>query len=214
MATQKSKAKYKRRRIGMGLKLTTASFFLDTQLLRFETVGQAQKLIELLGHTSFADVRKQIPRLDNTKGYTCCPGDLVNYVDFAQEIEEPFKKRTLRQGIDLEYDGQTLIVVVRYRSYVVNTDNTGVLLDCPSARLESLLEGRVKVDDIGQESDLLPITVGAHFQHENVIFEVLSFSNNVIRAVQKYPTTDVDIVQEFYDAISVQNAIQKLVFGN
>jgi hypothetical protein len=143
-----------KRAVGSGLVLSTQRDSRPSQLYRFETMNDMQVLVQILGETAIADVRKRKPRLG--KELVLRSLDTINVVPCSfeeHEREAPFSRYSEEDGVDLEYDGDELHITIRYRQYILNRNTAGLLVGCPSVLLERLINRQALLVDDADDDD-------------------------------------------------------------
>jgi hypothetical protein len=139
-------------------------------ILRFVTPSQLCIFCRLFGELSVIGIRKPRPPLDQSR--EILENDVVNVV-VASHTQAVFKRHSVQNGVDLEYDGVILRLVVRYSRYILLVHPaTGEVLKCPSERLVKILQredlrpGRIIELDSDQS------LCGLHFQYNNSTYKI------------------------------------------
>ena len=138
-----------KRKITAGLEVQSCRKSRTTELIRFETTADLLVFIALFGETAIADVRKKRPRLREGPS-KLVQYDVVNVVVGSEDRPEEFILDATADGVDLEFDGDSLTITVRYQSYVVRQTSVGrELLECPCDLLEKL----IRREDLLEQED-------------------------------------------------------------
>jgi hypothetical protein len=117
----------------------------EGSFLRFQTNRQLCALVELFGETVLCNIRKRRPRVDTS--VKILENDKLNVVVGSRYQEDPFKVRTVKDGIDLRFDGvNELRIDIRYRQYVYEPS----ISRCPSQYLRRVIQ---RLDPRGCNSD-------------------------------------------------------------
>jgi hypothetical protein len=212
-----SSRRCKKRRLESNLSLSSTTILSSTQLIRFETVEHAEILRRIFGDLIIADVRKLTPKIGTVSHLF--QGDIINYIDFSEHEEEPFRKITKNNGVDLEFDGKVLRIQGRYSSYVViKTRRSHSLVNCPSELLQQLVlgasPGEYSADEIDLEDSECQISVGAQFRKHNHLYRVIKYdiANHVVKAKCIYPPSHTG-EYEFQNTREVSELVKKFLFG-
>lgn len=120
-----------------GLVVKAARVERDCTIVRFETVLQLRRFCQVFGESAIAGQRCRLPKAASPKLLQV--NDVINVVSGADAKEVPFNFRTVRPGIDLEFDSNSeLFVTVRYQRYAYTTNTTN-LSGCDPLLLSSLI---------------------------------------------------------------------------
>ena len=124
-------------------------------VLRFETHEQLKRFRGIFGATSLYGVRERAPTLKETHRKQLKQNLLVHYVRAKNsEVEQPFRSRTSRRGVDFRFDGIShLKISVRFDTYIYQTDDNGRPLHCPSQNLLHAIHHYRRVHD-APEADI------------------------------------------------------------
>ena len=123
------------------------------KILRFETKAHLKHLCTVFGESSTAGQRCRLPKISAPKPLYL--NDVINVVCCGSDIgESEFNARTVRDGIDLEFDGRNeLFISVRYSQFLAYTAKCLVLNECDPL-LSSLIRRCDPIQrDICDESD-------------------------------------------------------------
>ena len=122
----------------------------EGSFLHFQTSRQLCALVELFGETVLCNIRKQWPRVDTS--VKIVENDKLNVVVGSRCQEDPFKYRTVKDGIDFRFDGvNNLRIDVRYRQYVYEPS----ISRCPSQYLRGVIQ---RLDPRDSNSDNVIVT--------------------------------------------------------
>ena len=158
------------------------------ELIRFETAQDLICLCGIFGETATCNVRARPPRKgEESEDRQLKENDGVNIVNGSNEREEPFQRRTQKDGIDFVFDGRsTVSVYLRYSLHRYNTATP------PSDSIVSVLLTRKRPlssihqdEDDSEESHTVCIT--DEFEHDGRLYRVQSITNDSIAAICFYP---------------------------
>ena len=97
-------------------------------ILRFETKSYLQRFWYVFGESVTAGQRCRLPKISVPKGLW--QDDIINVVCGSDAHEPVFNSKTVCDGIDLEFDGcSKLVVTIRYRRYTYSANNL-VVAEC------------------------------------------------------------------------------------
>ena len=176
-------------------------------VLRFETKAHLYAFCSVFGEASCAGQRCRLPRTGFPK--SLWQNDIVNVVRGSDECEAPFNARTVRDGIDLEFDGGgELFITVRYRRFAYTANSIHSPEDCDEL-LSSLIHRRNPAlflwernddDQLMEEEapDATTITStivsGSEFQDDDngCLYRVVATNSTHVVAVCCYPVKNND----------------------
>jgi hypothetical protein len=104
--------------VGSGLELVGMRQKAPSELLRFQTHAELAAFMSVFGDTAFVGMRKRCPRHGQQAELFLY--DTINVVTSTQEQAVAFRRHITEDGVDLEYDGDKLKIIVRYSAYIVN----------------------------------------------------------------------------------------------
>lgn len=144
------------------------------------------------------NIRKRRPRVD--KSVKLQENDKINVVVGSCNPEDPFQARTVKDGIDLRFDGvNELRIAIRYRQYVYEP----TVNSCPSHYLRRViqrLDPRDAADSgFAGESDEQPeptVTLGSEFEYgEARLYRVISIDRAASRVTAecRYPSNGAPV---------------------
>jgi hypothetical protein len=106
-----------------GLVVKAAQINRSCAVMRFETITQLHRLCNVFGESVTAGQRCHLPKIASPKSLG--KNDLINVVCGSDSAEQ-FIPRTVRDGINLEYDGSSeLFITIRYRRYAYTSNLAG-----------------------------------------------------------------------------------------
>jgi hypothetical protein len=158
-----------------GLTLSSVKCTSPTSMLRFETTEEISVFTSIFGNTAVVDVRKRRPRKGEKK--EIIRNDSINIVVGAVEREEPFTKRTSKDGIDFTYDGDELAINVRYSLYILQRNRlTRDLIECPCELLKNIIERKgatLAVSSSDDDSDVRSVNENDEFTIGDRLYRVV-----------------------------------------
>jgi hypothetical protein len=166
-----------KRALGIGLLHSSVKCSCETTLLQFETEEDIHTLVFLFGGTSIVDIRNRKPK-HGQQSKELSRNDAINVKVGSNEREDPFICYTNRDGVYFQYDGEELVMRVRYCLYLLQRiQATGDLVDCPINLLRNLINMRTAAannDELDSDNlDSLSINEGDEFTSQERIYRVL-----------------------------------------
>jgi hypothetical protein len=201
--------------------LTSVSHRIEraAEFYRFETEEQLLLLQKILGTNSIYGKRQRRARLDNQK--TIIVNDVLNVVTTGLFVlaEEPFTRRTVRDGIDFLYDSVELTVVIRYSKFIYSTNagNNTPIYTLPvhlrTVLTKTNLHGRPQTpNDNNPQNDIQTINISENslFEwHDGNIYSIMSTRNNNIVAECIAPRRNRGLQLETNNIELVEEAIRQ-----
>ena len=154
-------------------------------ILRFVTNSELCIFCGLLGECALIGVRKPRPKLNDSR--EILENDGVNVVVGSHNRPPDFKRHTVKNGVDFEYDGVNLRVVIRYTTYFLKVHPaTGEVRMCPSARLVRILrrEDTRSTYPVPDDSDLASDLLGLHFNSDNCMYKITKVPSDPDRPIE------------------------------
>jgi hypothetical protein len=158
------------------------------ELIRFETAEDLICLCGILGETATCNVRARPPRKgEESEDRQLKHNDGVNIVNGSNEREEPFQRRTQKDGIDFVFDGRdTVSVYLRYSFYMYKSavPPSESIVDAVLLRKRPL-SSIEQDDDDSEESHT--VCIADEFDHDGCLYRVESIKYESIDAICFYP---------------------------
>ena len=183
-----------------GLVVKAAQVTKSCTVLRFETKTHLQRLCDVFGESATAGQRCRLPKISAPK--SLCQNDIINVVCGSDDHEPAFNIRSVRDGIDLEFDGGSeLFITVRYRRFtyaansLVNAE-CDPLLSSLIRRLDPYVGNHESVDDNNSNSNLSIIAEGSEFEDlDGLLYRVvrIDMSTSYVQARCCYPKRNNDL---------------------
>jgi hypothetical protein len=203
-----------------GLVVKAARVAKSCTILRFETKGHLKRLCKVFGESATAGQRCRLPKISSPKNLW--KNDIINVVCGSDDVESTFNTKTVRDGIDLEFDGcSELFITVRYRRFTYTADTLvdaecDPLLSCLIRRLNPYLSNHELVVEEQENPDNgadLIIVQGSEFEDiDGCLYRVVSVDllTHYVRAKCFYPrrnnalfglekSFDIDQAKEWID---------------
>ena len=171
-------------------------------ILWFQTKAHLKHLCTVFGESSTAGQRCRLPKISAPK--PLYQNDVINVVCGSDICESVFNARTVRDGIDLEFDGRNeLFITVRYSRFAY-TANCLVVNECDPL-LSSLIrrcdplrrdicddsdEDEIDNTMDGEDGDDSKITIrkGSEFEdRDGCVYRVASMNSTHVSALCFYP---------------------------
>jgi hypothetical protein len=162
------------------------------ELMRFETDTDLVCLCGIMGETATSNVRARPPSTkEGIEDRQLKENDGVNLVEGTNEREDPFQRRTQRDGIDFLFDGRdTVSIYLRYSMHVYKsaTPPSDIILTAILSRKRplSVIDSRPEGDDDSEEDDQA-VCIEDEFDDEGCLYRVTSIMNDSIEAICFYP---------------------------
>ena len=170
-------------------------------VLRFETKAHLHGFCSVFGESSCAGQRCQLPRIASPK--SLWQNDIVNVVCGSDVCEAPFDARTVRDGIDLEFDGGgELFITVRYRQFAYTANSlhsadcdellSSLIRRCNPALLLCCNDGHLIVEAPDATTITSMIVSGSEFQDNDndCLYQVVATNSTHVIAICFYPKTN------------------------
>jgi hypothetical protein len=108
--------------IESGLVVKAARVSKRCTIVRFKAKVHLRRLCAVFGESATAGQRCRLPKVSNPKHLW--QNDIINVVCGSDAAEAVFNLRTVNDGIDLEFDGcSVLFVTIRYRRFAYTTNS-------------------------------------------------------------------------------------------
>lgn len=188
--------------------------------MRFETKAHLLHLCSILGESATAGQRCRLPRVSLPK--TLWQNDIINAVFGSDECEPVFNPKTVKDGVDLEFDGSSeLYITIRYRRYAYSA----TLKDCDPL-LASLIchhrlsllandEGEDRVDDENEHDPT--IMSGSEFADivNGFLYRVTRVDSGQVFAKCFYPRRENVLFnkEKVFDSSDAKKAISRRLNG-
>lgn len=202
-----------------GLTIKAARIQRSCTIMRFETKAHLLQLCTIFGESVTAGQRCRLPRVSSPK--TLWQNDVINAVFGSDECEPIFNPRTVRDGIDLEFDGSSeLFITIRYRRYAYSAG----LEDCDPL-LASLICHRRLADDEGEDhvsnddddNEFPTIMSGSEFADDvnGFLYRVTRIDSARVYAKCFYPRRDNDLFdcEKSFDILKTKESISRRLNG-
>ncbi|KAI2498486.1 hypothetical protein MHU86_16012 [Fragilaria crotonensis] len=171
-----------------GLVVKAAQVSKNCTILRFETKAHLRRLCYVFGESVTAGQRCRLPKISAPKGLW--QNDIINVVCGSDAQEPVFNSKTVRDGIDLEFDGcSKLFVTIRYRRYTYSANHLVVaecdpLLFALICRRDPFAVGELQ----SSEDDCSMIIQGSEFEDsDGCLYRVVNVDATQVRSRCFYP---------------------------
>jgi hypothetical protein len=105
-----------------GLVVRAVQVNKPSTILRFETKAHLKALCNVFGEATTAGQRCRLPKILTPK--SLWPNDIINVVSGSDVCESSFDRKTVHDGVDLEFDGGSeLFITVRYRRFAFTSSS-------------------------------------------------------------------------------------------
>jgi len=193
-----------------GLLLKTQRTPYISTLVRFETVSELRALSAVLGELVTMEVRKRKPKYTIVESLFV--NDIINVVAGSQTREEPFRVRTVMQGIDFLHDGSKVRIRMRYSRYqymLPLAEGSPSTILTRAIRRKRLLDPGDEDSSEDEEYDegvVLPavaqasvVVIGRQFDHLGRVYEVsrINMEGETVAAKVIWPAYLNQRVDEF-----------------
>jgi hypothetical protein len=201
-----------------GLVVKAARIKCNCTILRFETLEHLVRLSNVFGEAVTAGQQCRLPKVAIPR--TIGTNDLVNVVCGADSAES-FTFQTVRDGIDLEYDGSSeLFIMIRYRRYTFRTNLEGCdpLLSSFIQRCDPHPHGppTTLIDAGGTGDENSNILYGSELRDaDGCLYRVTGMYMTHIVATCFYPCSDNDLIgtEKAFDIQLAKELIEKRLNG-
>lgn len=209
-----------------GLTIKAARIQRSCAIMRFETKAHLRQLCTILGESATAGQRCRLPRVSSPK--TLWQNDIINAVFGSNEHEPIFNARTIRDGIDFEFDGSSeLFITIRYRRYAYRAD----LQDCDPLLASLICHGRLadsaegdedyvlSIDEDNADAEYSSITImsGSEFADDvnGFLYRVTRMDSTSVYAKCFFPRRDNDLFQceKSFDILKTKELIYRRLNG-
>ena len=207
-----------------GLTTKAARIQRSCSIMRFETKAHLRRLCTIFGESVTAGQRCRLPRVSSPK--TLWQNDIINAVFGSDDREPSFNPRTVRDGIDLEFDGSSeLFITIRYRRYAYRTD----LEDCDPLLASLICHRRlannenedddVSSDDNHDDAEYSSITImsGSEFADDinGFLYRVTRIDSTRVYAKCFYPRRDNALFEgeKSFDILKTKELIYRRLNG-
>ncbi len=207
-----------------GLVVKAARVTKSCTILRFETKTHLQRLCNVFGESATAGQRCRLPKISAPK--SLLQNDIINVVCGSDDHETAFNIKTVRDGIDLEFDGcSELFITVRYRRFsytanglVKNADSDPLLLSLIRRLDPYVMLNHELVDDDDGKSNLSIIAEGSEFEDlDGCLYRVvrIDFSTDYVHARCCYPKRNNGLfgVEKSFDVQLAKELIEQRLNG-
>ncbi|KAI2510048.1 hypothetical protein MHU86_4342 [Fragilaria crotonensis] len=216
--------------IESGLIVKAARVSKRCTILRFETKIHLRRLCAVFGESATAGQRCRLPKVSNPKHLW--QNDIINVVCGSDVAEAVFNLRTVNDGIDLEFDGcSVLFVTIRYQRFAYTTNS---LSQAECDPLLFALIGRMDPynihvngmdDDNSHEADdqVSVIVDGSEFDFDGCLYRIvlhgttMTAAENSTRVVSKcvYPMNDNPLygIEKSFDVRLAKELIERRLNG-
>jgi len=160
------------------------------ELMRFETDTDLVKLCGIMGETATSNVRARPPnKKEGVEDRQLNENDGVNIVEGSNEREDPFLRRTQRDGVDFLFDGRdTVSIYLRYSMYLYkSTAPPSDLILAAVLTRRKPLSITVMEGESDSEEDVQAVCVEDEFSHDGCLYRVTSIVNDSVEAICFYP---------------------------
>jgi hypothetical protein len=181
-----------------GLIVKAAQIIKSCTVLRFETKTHLKLLCAVFGESATAGQRCRLPKISEPK--LLWQNDIINVVCGSEDCEPVFNAKTVRDGIDLEFDGcSELFITIRYSRFaytancLVDNSECDPLLSSVIRRCDPLQDicGSNVVEAEVNDEDTIRIRNGSEFEdHDGCVYRVASMDSTHVSAVCFYPQRD------------------------
>ncbi|KAI2493462.1 hypothetical protein MHU86_8975 [Fragilaria crotonensis] len=178
--------------IESGLVVKAAQVSKRCTILRFETKAHLQHLCYVFGESTTAGQRCRLPKISAPK--SLWQNDIINVVCGSDDHEPGFNSKTVRDGIDLEFDGcNELFITIRYRRFTYSSRRGLVATEECDPLLSSLIHRcnpyPCDPEDVVQEDHHQGIIMnGSEFEdHDGCLYRVVSIHATYVCAKCCYP---------------------------
>ena len=157
-------------------------------VLRFETKTHLRRLCNVFGESATAGQRCRLPKISRPK--CLWQNDIVNVVHGSDNGEALSNPKTVRDGIDLEFDGcSELFITIRYRRFTYTANS---LTDADCDPLLSSLIRRCDPHTCSHElvdlDDTTRIMNGSEMEdHDGRLYRVVGMNSTHVSAICCYP---------------------------
>ena len=213
-----------------GLVVKAVRVIKPCTVLRFETKAHLRRLCGLLGESATAGQRCRLPKISAPKNLW--RNDIINVVCGADTAEQgEFSIRTVRDGIDLEYDGcSELFVTVRYRRFTYAGNSIDIAGDCDPllhaliCRHDPYVSGADNDQNMvpaeeEEDEDMMMIENGSEFEDfDGCLYRVVQgvlAGSSTCQCVCVYPRRDNPLfeMEKSFDVQIVKERIGRRLYG-
>jgi hypothetical protein len=171
-----------------GLVVKAAQVNKSCTILRFETKTHLQRLSNVFGESATAGQRCRLPKISAPK--RLWQNDIINVVCGSDNCEPFFNSKTVRDGVDLEFDGcSELFITIRYSRFIytanclVNDAECDPLLSSLIRRCNPHCE-----EEVDNNPDATIIMNGSEFEdHDGCLYRVATMNSTHVSAICCYP---------------------------
>jgi hypothetical protein len=173
-----------------GLVVRAARVIKCCTVLRSET-NHLQRLCNVFGESASAGQRCRLPKISSPKGLW--QNDIINVVCGSDAQEPGLNVKTVRDGVDLEFDGcSKLFITIRYRRFTYTASN---LVDVECDPLLSALIRRCDlyagIDESEEVEDHAVIVNGSEFEdYDGCLYRVVSVDTTRVHSRCCYPQSN------------------------
>jgi hypothetical protein len=198
-----------------GLVVKAARISRSCSVMRFETKAQLRQLCRVFGESATAGQRCRLPKITAPK--MLGTNDVVNVVRGA-DTAEPFSSRTVRDGVDLEFDGSSeLFLTIRYSRFAyspTNLEGCDPLLYSLIRRCDPYACDRVL--EVGTREDDTTIMYGSEFEDfDGRLYRVTGMDAMHVFASCCYPQCNNELLgcEKSFDMPLAKELIQQRLNG-
>ncbi|KAI2502826.1 hypothetical protein MHU86_11650 [Fragilaria crotonensis] len=186
--------------------------------MRFETKNHLRDLSKIFGESVTAGQRCRLPKVSVPK--TLWKNDIINVVCGSDDCEPTFNSMTVRDGIDLEFDGTCeLFITIRYRRYAYSASLDGcdpllASLICRHSVYATPLFN--EDDDIEDENQDMDIMTGSEFvDDDGCLYRVIKIDSMHVHGKCVYPRQNNDLFgnEKLFDILLTKELIQQRLNG-
>ena len=200
-----------------GLVVKAAQVSKSCTILRFETKAHLRRLCNVFGESATAGQRCRLPKVSSPKDLW--QNDIINVVCGSDAQEPAFNTKTVRDGIDLEFDGcSELFITTRYRRFTY-TANSLVVAECdPMLYALILRRDPYNIDDheSAQEESEGMIVIGSEFEDcDGCVYRVVCVDSNHVRSRCFYPRRNNTLLglEKSFDIQTAKELIEQRLNG-
>jgi hypothetical protein len=215
-----------------GMTIKAARIQRSCTIMRFETKTHLRQLCKIFGESVTAGQRCRFPKISSPKALW--QNDIIKAVFGSDECEPNFNPKTVRDGIDLEFDGccSKLFITIRNRRYAYSAG-----LERCDPLLAALICRRCTVDDKGDEDcndttrsvplidcdilddeDLVPsIMTGSEFEDDvdGLLYRVTGMDSTHVYTNCCYPRSNNALYncEKAFDILKTKELISRRLHG-